>query len=170
MDFVKKPLKSELSSRFFGCLKFAAGAENYGREIHGGPARMAGWAGEPPHVTLMICLHHCLGFCGGLSFEFHLQALLQAHTNRPVRILANDAFPPVIAFWQACKTQRDALCEALDTLCARGVSKEQSFALSVNTSSLPVGAHFARVQGEELRGAMRLRIEATEKRSDELAS
>ena len=47
-----------------------------------------------------------------------------------------------------------------------GVSKEQSFALSVDTSSLPVGAHFARVQGEELRGAMRLRIEATEKRSD----
>ena len=64
-------------------------------------------------------------FCGGLSFEFHLQALLQAHTSRPVRILANDAFPPVIAFWQACKTQREALCEALDTLCARGVSKAQ---------------------------------------------
>ena len=54
IDFVQKLSKSELPLRFFGRLKFAAGAENYGREIHGGPARMAGWAGGPGHVTPMI--------------------------------------------------------------------------------------------------------------------
>ena len=54
IDSVKFSSKSELSSRFFGRLKFVSGAKIYGREIHGGPARMAGWAGGPGHVTPMI--------------------------------------------------------------------------------------------------------------------
>jgi len=33
-----------------------SGAKIYGREIHGGPARMAGWAGGPGHVTPMLSL------------------------------------------------------------------------------------------------------------------
>ena len=46
-------------------------------------------------------------FCGGMSFEFHMQSKLG------VPIVANDKFKPLVSFWQTAKEEPDKLCRRL---------------------------------------------------------
>ena len=57
-------------------------------------------------------------FTGGASFEFYLRE------TRRSRLILNDKFEPLANFWRACKHEKDRLCETLEKVHARGVSKD----------------------------------------------
>lgn len=57
-------------------------------------------------------------FTGGASFELYL------NDTRQTQLILNDKFQPLVNFWRTCKDDKDRLCDALEEVHAKGITKD----------------------------------------------